>query len=402
MNEQTTIRTLTFTTLFPNAEQPAHGVFVAQRLRHLLATDRVTTKVVAPVAWFPSRSRRFGEYARVARVPHMEEFDRVEVLHPRYPLVPKVGMTIAPYLMAHGVRKTVARLIAGGFDFDLIDAHYYYPDGVAAVMLGRWFNKPVVITARGTDINLIPKYRLARGMILDAAERSAASITVCEALRDEMIALGARGDKITVLRNGVDLKLFKPCDRDTVRARLGWSGRVLLSVGWLIERKGHHLAIEALRTLPDAYSLKIAGEGPMRLELERLAATLGVSQRVEFLGAKRQNELAELYGAADALVLASSREGMANVLLESLACGTPLIATPAWGTPEVVRVPEAGVLAKERSAEALSAACETLFANYPNRMDTRAYAETFSWDATTQGQLDIFSRVLAREAARAA
>jgi glycosyltransferase involved in cell wall biosynthesis len=166
-----------------------------------------------------------------------------------------------------------------------------------------------------------------------------------------------------------------------------------VSVGWLIERKGHHLVIDAMRSLPEECCLKIIGEGPMREALQRQVAQLGLGRRVEFLGPKRQQELVELYGAADALVLASSREGMANVLLESLACGTPLIATPAWGTPEVVKIPAAGVLASDRSADALAAAGRKLFAAYPDRAATRAYAETFSWDATTRGQLEIFSRV---------
>lgn len=394
MNGVKPIRTLTFSTLFPNREQPAHGIFVWQRLRHLLATGRVETRVLAPVAWFPARSKQFGSYGRLARVPEDEIRDDVNVQHPRYALVPKIGMTIAPVLLAYGVKHRVASLLASGFDFDLIDAHYYYPDGVAAMMLGKWFRKPVVITARGTDINLIPRYRLARAQILWAANNSAASITVCEALRDEMLALGVPPEKVTVLRNGVDLQLFRPCDRDAVRERLSWRGRILLSVGLLIERKGHHLIVDMLRHLPADYSLVIVGEGPMRGSLQRQIAEAGLGGRVHLLGARNQAELVELYGAADALVLASSREGMANVLLESIACGTPLIATRAWGTPEVVRGAAAGVLAPERTPESLAEACRTLFAHYPDRAATRTYAETFSWSATTQGQLDLFNRVL--------
>jgi glycosyltransferase involved in cell wall biosynthesis len=213
-----------------------------------------------------------------------------------------------------------------------------------------------------------------------------------------MVSLGMDPASVTVLRNGVDLKLFRPGDRSAVRQQLGWQGNVLLSVGLLIERKGHHLAIDMMRQLPEKFSLMIAGEGPMRGQLERQIAEAGLVGRVHLLGSKSQTELVDLYGAADALVLASSREGMANVLLESLACGTPLLATRAWGTPEVVRDPVAGVMADERSAQALAAACLRLFAAYPDRAATRQYAETFGWDTTTNGQLELFDRVLGNRA----
>ncbi len=389
------LRTLVFTTLYPNAARPAHGVFVEQRLRKLLATGEVTTRVLAPVPWFPSSAAVFGDYARFAQVPRTEERYGIHIEHPRYLLLPKVGMTSAPYLLAVRSLATLRRWQREGWDCDLIDAHYFYPDGVAATLLGRWLGKPVVVTARGTDINLIPEYRLPRALIRRAARRCAGMVAVCEALREAMAALGIDAARVKVLRNGVDLELFRPLDRALLREQLGWHGRVLLSVGLLIERKGHHIAIEALASLPPDASLAIAGEGSMADELAALARRLGVADRVKFLGRKSQQELVGLYSAADALVLASSREGMANVLLESLACGTPVIATPAWGTPEVVRERAAGVLTKDRTPQALARACEALFANYPDRHATRAYAEQFSWDATTAGQLQLFRSIMA-------
>jgi len=395
MNAPAGLRTLVFTTLYPNAARPAHGVFVEQRLRKLLATGEVAARVLAPVPWFPSKSPRFGEYAQFAAAPRSETRHGILIEHPRYLLLPKIGMTSAPYFLAARSLRTIRRWQREGWDCDLIDAHYFYPDGVAATLLGRWLRKPVVITARGTDINLIPQYRVPRALIQWAARRSAGMIAVCEALRDAMADMEIDSKKIRVLRNGVDLELFRPVDRDTLRQQLGWSGRVLLSVGLLIERKGHHIAIEALARLAPEVSLVIAGEGPMAAQLKALAERCGVAARVHFVGRKSQQELVSLYGAADALVLASSREGMANVLLESLACGTPVIATPAWGTPEVVRGPAAGVLTKDRTPEELALACQRLFSAYPDRRATRSYAEQFSWDATTAGQLQLFRTILA-------
>jgi glycosyltransferase involved in cell wall biosynthesis len=388
------LRTLVFTTLYPNAARPSHGIFVEQRLRKLLATGEVESRVLAPVPWFPSRAPMFGDYARYADVPPAEERHGVRIEHPRYLLLPKIGMTLAPWFLARRSLRVIRQWQRAGWDCDLIDAHYFYPDGVAATLLGRWLRKPVVITARGTDVTLIPEYRMPRALIRSAALRSAGIITVSEALRDAVIRIGVDAARIRVLRNGVDLEAFRPLDRDLMRQRFGWHGRMLLSVGHLIERKGHHIAIAALAALPPEVSLAIAGQGPMEAELRLLAKTRGVAERVHFLGGKTQVELAALYCAADALVLASSREGMANVLLESIACGTPVIASKAEGTPEVVRDRAAGVLMESRTSQALVQAYETLFMNYPYRRATRTYAERFSWDATTAGQLQLFRAIL--------
>lgn len=391
------MKILTFTTLYPNAERPNHGIFVETRLRHLIASGAVQARVVAPVPWFPSKNPRFGAYAAFARMPRTEERRGIRITHPRYPLIPKVGMTVAPFLLAAAVRREIQRIIDGGFDFDLIDAHYFYPDGVAAVMLGEHFKKPVVITARGTDINLIPQYSLPRRMVLWAARKAAKAITVCNALKEEMVALGADPAKILPLRNGVDLGLFQPVDRARMRQKLGMQRFTLLSVGLLEPRKGHELIIQAMPDMPDV-DLFIAGSGPDRQKLENLARSLGVAQSVRFLGPRPQQELREYYGAADALVLASSREGWANVLLESMACGTPVVASNVWGTPEVVASPNAGVLMKERTPQGIVEAVKALRNRYPSHEATRRYAEQFSWDATTQGQIDLFNSILGRSA----
>lgn len=387
------IRLLTFSTLYPSRNRPTHGIFVETRLKHLLASGEVESRVIAPVPWFPSTHPRFGDYAKFSAVPKSEVHNGIAVEHPRYLLLPKVGMTSAPFTLAHAAISAARKMMARGYDFDVIDAHFFYPDGVAAVMLGEALGKPVIITARGTDINLIPRYALPRRMILSAARRCAAMITVCAALRDELVALGADAAKTTVLRNGVDLELFSPEDRTAARAAMGVSRYCLASVGHLVERKGHDVVIAALPGLPDV-ELLIAGAGPEETRLRGLASSRGVADRVRFLGSLPQQKLRTLYSAADALVLASSREGWPNVLLESMACGTPVVASTVWGTPEVVAAPEAGVLMPERTAEAVAAGVIQLQQSIWDRGATRRYAERFSWDPTTRGQLDLFSRVM--------
>jgi len=396
MNSASTaaLEIITFTTLFPNSAQPHHGIFVENRLRHLVAAGGINARVIAPVPYFPFSAPMFGRYAVYAKAAPKETRAGLSVEHPRYALLPKVGMNSVPGFLA-AASFPVLKRFQRERDFDLIDAHYFFPDGVAAIRLGRRLKKPVVITARGTDVNLIPQFPRPRRMIVDAAREAAGIIAVSQALKDAIVQLGIPEEKILVLRNGVDLELFRPGPREAIRAKLGLSGPVLLSVGHLIERKAHDLIIGALPLLP-GYSLLIAGEGPERARLERLAGEVNVSARVRFLGAVRHDELHEIYGAADALVLASSREGWPNVLLESMACGTPVVASDIWGNPEVVSRPEAGVLMRERNANGVAEAVERLFGNLPDRSATRNYAEGFSWDATSEGQLRLFKSILRR------
>lgn len=387
------LRLLTFTTLFPNAARPNHGVFVENRLRHLVAGGDTTSTVVAPVPWFPSTAACFGDWARHAQAPREEVRHGLTVLHPRYPVIPRVGMSAAPWLLYRWLLPVLRRMQVRQA-FDAIDAHYLYPDGVAATWLGRQLGLPVVITARGTDVTLIPRYAVPRRLIRAAIDDAAALIAVSTALKDALVALGAPPDKVTVLRNGVDTALFRPvADRAAVRRALGLTGPTLISVGLLIERKRHHLTIEAMRHLPE-FSLLIVGEGPEAGRLNDMVARLGLGDRVRLLGPRPHTALPALYAAADAMVLASSREGWANVLLESMACGTPVVASNIPGNPEVVGDPAAGLVIEDNTADGIAAGVQRLFSALPDRAATRAYAEPFSWDDTTAGQLAIFRQVV--------
>lgn len=390
------IRTLLFSTLYPSEVRPIHGIFVETRLRELVNSGQVESRVIAPVPWFPFTGARFGDYGKFAATPRVAQRNGIEVHHPRYFLPPKVGMNIAPYTLAMAALPIARQLIRDGFDFDLIDAHYYYPDGVAAGILAHKLGKPFVVTARGTDLNLIPQYARPRRLILQTTEAAAASIGVCKALMDTLAELGADPTKLHVFRNGVDLERFTPEPRNMARARLGLpqERRQLLSVGHLIERKGHHLTIEALSLLPEDIELTIIGTGPEQTALKTLASQLGVTPRVRFAGQIPQTELKWWYSAADILLLGSSREGWANVLLESMACGTPVVASNIWGTPEVVSTPDAGRLMQARTAAAMAASVNELFATYPARENVRHHAEGFSWTQTTEDQLRLFRSML--------
>src|ERR1700760_1519118 len=122
------VRLLTFSTLFPHAARPNHGIFVENRLRHLVASGDATSLVLAPVPWFPGRSKWFGDWAVNAYAPASELRHGIAIPHPRYPVIPKIGMSAAPWLLYRAMVPQIERLLAEGHHFDLIDAHYIYPD----------------------------------------------------------------------------------------------------------------------------------------------------------------------------------------------------------------------------------------------------------------------------------
>ena len=387
------IRVLVFTSLYPNAVMPRHGVFVEERLRHLVDSGRVSATVVAPVPWFPFGHPRFGTYAAFAKVPEREQRRGIDILHPRYPVIPKIGMNIAPLLMYRWLLPVLRKQIDLE-NFDLIDAHYFYPDGVVAARLGAALGRPVVITARGSDLNVIPRHPLPRRRIKTTAACVDAVVTVSEALKRKAEALGIESGRISVLRNGVDLERFQPLDRSAIRIRLGLAGPVWLAVGNLVELKGVHVTLGALAKVPDAVLL-VAGDGPEASRLRQLASETRVDARVRFLGNVPQAQLLEYYNAADVLMLASSREGMPNVVLESLACGTPVVAAPFAGAEELVNGPEAGEVAEARTADALFAAWQRLWRRRPDRAATRRFAENLGWGPVVAAQCALYAKVLA-------
>jgi glycosyltransferase involved in cell wall biosynthesis len=401
-----TMRSLLFSTLYPSSVREGHGVFVETRLRELLRSGEVESRVLAPVPWFFSGHPRFGSYALHARTPRFERHHGIDVFHPRYPLVPKVGMNVAPFLLAAAAFPAARAIAAQGFDFDLIDAHYLYPDGVAAALLAGWLNKPFVVTARGSDVTLIGRHALPRALMRWAAARASAVCGVSRSLVEILLQWGVAPAKLHVLRNGVDLERFRPLPVDPSRAEVQTGGSpVLLMVGHLVELKGHAIVIDALPQLLRTFAglqLVIVGEGPERGRLEAQVARLGLQSHVRLAGAVPNESLAPWYSAADLLVLASSREGWPNVLLEAMACGTPVVATRVGGVPEIVTSADAGRLVDEREPSALASAIAGALHHRVPRTRVRSHAERFGWRATSEAQAALFAAAVRPHRGRAA
>ena len=197
-----------------------------------------------------------------------------------------------------------------------------------------------------------------------------------------------------IVKHGVNLELFSPVqNRSALRKTLNMQGRCILTVGHLIKRKGIHRAIKALEYLPKTH-LYIAGSGSEQLYLSRLSIRCNVDDRVHFLSQLIPSQLSRYMCTADVLVQMSSREGIPNVIMESLACGTPVVATTVGGIPEIVCVPEAGRLVLEQSEFSLVNALNNFFANLPDRGMTRRYAENFTWEDTAFKHIGALSQAL--------
>ncbi|HJU22691.1 MAG TPA: glycosyltransferase [Casimicrobiaceae bacterium] len=383
--DESALRVLVFSSLFPSAARPRHGIFVETRLRKIRAAGNLDARVVAPVPWFPFRHRSFGRYAEFAATPGREEREGIEVLHPRYAMLPKIGAASQPHAMALAGMHALRALRRSGFDCDVIDAHYFYPDGVAAGIIARWTGKPFIVTARGSDLNVLARKPSTRTRIVETALRAKRVLCVSAALRERALEIGIPGSLLEVSRNGVDTTMFDVRDRAQSRRRLGlpFSEPILVCVGNLVPEKGHDLAIEALSLL-DPCRLLVIGEGPQREHLELLAKRHGVIARVSFMRSMPQEALVDAYAAADVLVHPSLREGWPNVVLEALACGTPVVATLAGGIREIVRDGTAGMVVEDRSAETLVRAIRSLLGAPPAREAVRQCATSLGWSSVAK------------------
>jgi len=372
-----------------------NGNFVMERMRYLRPFADLF--VVAPVPFFPRipLNRRWYEFSQV---PYHEELSGFRIDHPRYLVFPKFGMATHGVSMFLGSFAQVRRRSIEA-PFDLIDAHFIYPDGLAAVMLGAMLGKPVVISARGSDINQVPKFNTIRPLIRKVLRRADALIAVSQSLKDVMVDLGCPSEKVTVIGNGVDSVKFSPRPRAEMRLRLGLplDRPILLSVGHLTERKGFHVLIDAIGQLrhkqPDVL-LCIVGDGVYRSRLEHQIRRLGVQDHVKLVGARDHSELYMWYSAAEVFCLASSREGWANVLLEAMACGIPTIATRVWGAPEIVVSDAFGILVRRSAAEFTHAAEQALSRQW-NHDAIREHAQRHTWENVAQRILRVYSEVFA-------
>ena len=374
-----------FSALFPSAARPGAGMFIRERMFRV-AQHRPLV-VVSPQPWFPGQSLiRLLRPGYRPQAPALEIQQGIRVYHPRYLSVPGLLRRFDGWSMALASFALMRKLKCQGAR--LIDAHFTYPDGEAATRLGRWLQLPVTITLRGTEVphsrNPALRPRLARTLI--AAARVFA---VSDSLRRLAIELGAAAEKTEVVGNGVDTARFHPVDRIAARQKYGLpqDAKVLVSVGALVPRKGMHRVIEVVPALLERHSdlhYAIVGgaspEGDNRAELTAQVGRLGLAERVHFLGPLPPDELKWPLSAADIFVLATGNEGWANVFLEAMACGLPVVTTDVGGNTEVVCRAELGSIVPFGDEAALQRALDNALDKDWDRDAILEYARANQWD----------------------
>jgi teichuronic acid biosynthesis glycosyltransferase TuaC len=387
---------LVFSSLFPSQVRPNAGVFIRERMFRV--GKYIPIIVVSPVPWFP-----FQEIIRYwcpqfrPQPSCYEEQEGVQVYYPRFFSIPGLLKSCDGFFMAVGALPTLLKLKK---KFTIIDAHFAYPDGYAATLLGKWLNKPVTITLRGTEVPLA-KIPRRKEKLLTALVYATQVFSVSDSLKQFVVSLGANGDKIQVIGNGIDVIKFQPIAKSTARAALSISegAMVLVSVGALVDRKGFHRVIDLLPELvshyPNLIYLIVGGDSPegnIRIKLERQVEVLNLKKHVRFLGAYSSDQLKVPLSAANLFVLATANEGWANVFLEAMACGLPVITTDVGGNKEVIVNSELGTVVPFADSQRLLTAISNGLDKSWNISLILKYAQNNAWDYRVKILVDNFNR----------
>lgn len=338
--ERISMRVLTFTNLYPNPEQPERGKFISQMVDAL--PSEIKSVVVSPLPWCPPISIGNSDKLVFSRIPYSASVNGIESYYPKYFMVPKVSslfhaasILIFSFSIVNYLKKRHA--------VDLVHAHYLYPDCVAAVLIAKWLSIPIVVSARGSDINIFGGYKCCMPQIRWALHQANIVTAVSDAMRSKIINdYGVNGNKVKTIRNGVDSAVIKKIERKRARSilELNPSEKYLLFVGHLQKVKGLSYLIESLKILKDSGNLNfktlLVGEGVERKQIEKKIAKFHLQKYVILIGNKPHEEVFLWMSASDVLCLPSIQEGTPNVVLEALVCDLPIVASNVGGIPEVV------------------------------------------------------------------
>jgi glycosyltransferase involved in cell wall biosynthesis len=361
--------------------------------------------VVAPVPLRPSIIAGIGRYGRTDRIPRVEEQQGLVIRHPRFLTVPKIAKTLDGVFMAQSCWATVRELFRDK-PFDVIDAHWAYPDGVAAAILGRRLRVPVAITVRGDDLNVFAEQPFRKPWIRWALKSAAVVLALSRELKSRVESLTGGAVDVRVVPNGVDTERFKPRDRTEARRHLGIPAdtTLLLSVGRLHRSKGFPLLVKAMAHLRERFgpiALAVVGdsdpEADARAEIANVARELGLSANLLLPGSLDPDALVHWYSAADLFCLATIREGSPNVLLEALSCGLPCVATAVGGIPEVLSS-DLGVLTGAAPTELAESIARALTHQW-DRAAIRGAVTSRSWNRVGLECCEALGSVIARASA---
>ena len=388
MNEdKQKIELLLITRLFPNSQEPNRGIFNYHIVKELQAWCNVT--VIAPIPWFPKTKlfKRLAYWYQQAQIPKQEQIHNIDVYHPRYIVIPKLFGFLHGISLYFPLKRLIKKLMENQ-NFDLINAHWLFPDGVAAVRCAKELNFPIMLTAHGCDINLYPEYYLRKIQIRNALQKSDRISVVSPMQKQKVVALGIPEQKVQFIPNGVDHDQFTPMDQESCRKQLGLPlhARIILFVGNLVPVKGLEYLLDAVAQIHATHQdlfVAIVGDGALRQTLIRKTQDLNLTGLIKFFGAKHHDEIPLWMNACDLFCLPSLREGWPCVIMEAIACGKPVVASRVGGVPEIINE-QNGYMAEAQDINQLAQAIEKALQRSWDSQDIRDNLLGLSWKASAE------------------
>ncbi|MES2878589.1 MAG: glycosyltransferase [Pseudomonadota bacterium] len=389
------------TRLYPSHALPGFGTFSMERAKAL--AEHADVRVMAPTPYFPSWLPGREEWKKWGGVERDGYFPAgIRVTYPRYASIPGLATWFQGVAMAHSVSRELA-LNYDGWQPDVIDGHFVFPDGYAAMRLGQALGAPVVVTCHGSDLRLYPDIPIAGTMTRKTLRQANRIVSVSSDLMRRSIELGCPSERAVFLTNGVDPAKFLVRSQAVCRTQLGLptDRKIGVYVGHLIDRKDQSLILRALVEMHSRGAqpplIVLVGDGPNRQRLQNEVAQLGLAGDVIMAGQRTHDEVALWMGAADWLLLSSSSEGWATVYFEALACGRPVITSNVSSAKDAIHHPSYGIVVEPRTAEAFATAMIDASQRQFDAQTIRAYAETHSWSLWAEHAMDIFNAVTTKD-----
>ncbi len=383
---------LSTTICYPTPARPTQGLFVQRRLEALSQLAEV--RVVCPVPTFPGLTTPVDEGARLGALP---------VSYPPMYYLPGVLKTLDAACFARALSRALTR-IRRDYPFDLLDAHFVWPDGVGAWRVASRLGVPVVCTVRGKIVTQARRGRRRR-MIASMLTGADARIAVSSSMAEDVRALIGEAHPVHVVPNGVDTAVFRPMDRDAARRDLGWppDAAYVVSVGQVREIKGFDRLVgvwSEVRRCAGDVRLVLVGPGIGERTYERRLwdqiRRHGLGDAVVHVGQQEPEQVARMLAAADLFALATRSEGWCNAIHEALAVGTPVVATDVGGNREQVTDETLGLLVPFGDAAALAGAVVTALARDWDRPAIAAVGGQRSWLRCATETMAVFEDVLGK------
>lgn len=311
---------------YPNPWEPHRGAFNRELIRGLRSGHDV--RVISPVAWTQ----------RWRRPPR--QCPEADTWYPLFVYPNGILRNSYAWWLHLSIRKTLREELKH-FQPDVILSYWAHPDGATAVSLGKRWSVPVIVMIGGSDVKLQARETSRKRVISKVLQNADRVIAFSKDLGTNIEQLGVEPTKIDIVYRGVDQSVFHPGDKQLSRqlCKVPPDAVLLVWAGRMVEVKDPLWLIKSLRTWKEHFGKRLMtimiGDGPLRSEVESFMRSEDVTDVCKLLGGVPHHQIAEWFRAADATVLTSKSEGIPNVLLESISCGTPFVATDVGGIREI-------------------------------------------------------------------